>query len=191
MVSYDSEMIAGELESLSEIQATAFAAACAELLIRFFAADIPHEAIDGDVLRTLVDALWISASPEESYTRDAASDSEVLHSVLLGDYAEELGTGEHAISGIYYAIEAIRSGNHLKNELVARKLYEAAYYTVLAKQESGLLSKTALREVVESSLVQQALGFIFALFPMIKDIPSGETGTSVRSYAKNFMLTFE
>jgi hypothetical protein len=86
-------MIVGELESMSEIQAKTFSAACAELLIRFFATDIPPETISRDILRAIVDTLWNSTALEVGYAGDAASDSERLHSVLLGDNAEEVGRG--------------------------------------------------------------------------------------------------
>lgn len=67
-------------------------------------------------------------SPKVGYAGDAASDSERLHSVLLGDDAEEVGEGEFPISGIYYAIQAIHADSRRRNELVARKLYEATYF---------------------------------------------------------------
>lgn len=189
MSSYEGRMIADELESMSEIQAKTFAAACAELLIRFFATGIPLGAIGRDDLRAIVDTLWNSTSLEMGYAGDAASDSERLHLVLLGDDAEEVGGGEFPISGIYYAIQAIHADIRRRNELVARKLYETAYFTILARQESGIVSDVVFREAGESSLAQQVLSFISAVLLMAGDVPVRATCASVRSYAESFMLT--
>ena len=60
MLSYDGEVIASKLEVMSARQAKTFAAACAELLTRFFADGIPREAIDQGVIRSIVDTLWSS-----------------------------------------------------------------------------------------------------------------------------------
>ena len=117
MLSYDGEVIASKLEVMSARQAKTFAAACAELLTRFFADGIPREAIDQGVIRSIVDTLWNSNELEEGYAGDSSRDSERLSSVLSGDYAEELGVGEHAISGIYYAVEELRSDDHGMAEL--------------------------------------------------------------------------
>ena len=190
MLSYDGEVIASKLEVMSARQAKTFAAACAELLTRFFADGIPREAIDQGVIRSIVDTLWNSNELEEGYAGDSSRDSERLYSVLSGDYAEELGVGEHAISGIYYALEELRSDDHGMAELVARNLYEAADYYLVARPGFDITPETAEREVIDSPLMQQALTFIAEVLSMAQDIPVHATRASIRNYAEDFTLIF-
>lgn len=191
ILSYNGELIAGKLEVMSGRRAQAFATACAQLLTRFFTDGIPHEAIDQGALRAIVDALWNSNELKEGYAGDSDRDSERLTSVLSGDYAEELGIGEHAISGIYYAIEELRSDDNGMAELVARNLYEAADYYLVARPGFDIASETAEREVLESPLMQQALTFISQALLIAQDIPTHATSASIRNYAENFTLIFE
>lgn len=187
MTSYDGKLIAEELEGMSAIQAKTFGAACAELLVRLFVADVPPEAIDRNILRVIVDTLWNSAVLN-GYAGDVSDDSEALHDALLGDGAEEMRRGELPVSGIYYAIQAVRTRSRRKNELVARKLYEAAYFTELANKGPGIASERVVHEAEESPLTQQVLSFISSILPMVKGLPDHVTCASVKSYAEGFYV---
>jgi len=171
---------------MGEMQVKAFAAACAELLARFFAAGIPHEAIDGSALRAITDTLWDSAAQEEGYAGDPDSDLARLSMALSGDYSEELGVGEHAISGLYYAIEAIRSGDHGTAELVARNLYEAVDYDLVASPGFDIAPETAEREILGSPSMQRILTFIADVLAMAHGVPVQATSASIRNYAESF-----
>jgi hypothetical protein len=83
--------------------------------------------------RAITNSLWDSAELEEGYVGNLDEEMARLSMVLSGDYGEELGVGEHAIAGLYYAIEGIRASDRGTFELVARNLYEAVDYNLVAR----------------------------------------------------------
>jgi hypothetical protein len=190
MLSYDEEEFIAKLNNLSPMQAHVFAAACAEILNKYFSADIPTAACSSSFLRSAINNLWDSVGMGVGYREDSSGDLARLHSILVGDYGEKLGVGEHVISGIYYAIEAMLSDDPSDAVLVANNLYEAADYAITSNSNFDITATGAEERLTSSPLMQKALGFIFQVFEMVQDMSNdfGELA-EVRQFVNDFQFS--
>lgn len=170
MLTYDAEAIVGRLRSIHHTQGLSVAAACADKLLRSFGAEVPPAAIDRGLLQEIVDKLWNSAATDDGYPGDAVADLQSLSDVISGDYGEDLGVSEHVILGLYYSVEAVHDGDSAKAELVAKNLYEAADYLVVANADFDISDPGARERVLASAPVQDALSFIDRVLVLSSDI---------------------
>lgn len=157
---YDGDALLSELEALSDSQRVAFAAACAEALLKHFGSDsVASTATGAAECEQAVAFCW--GSIDSSGSPEAVDSLLVeLEEILSEDEEGELGVMEHVIAGAYYAIECSGAGDAGQAELVAKNLYEAADYLVLEDSGIDLADPNSGREILASDLIQRTLSGI-------------------------------
>jgi hypothetical protein len=168
---YDGDALLSQLEDLAAPQRRAFSAACAEALLRHFgsvsmAAELAGTAECERAVHFCWDAVERGADesgPSETVDLLRAE----LEEILSEDEEGELEVMEHVIAGAYYALESSRVGDAGQAELVAKNLYEAADYVVLADPHIDLADPNARREILASDVVQRTLSAIVRIRDLV------------------------
>jgi len=143
---YDGDALLSQLEALTAPQRRAFSTACAEVLLLHFASvsTVGHSAGTEECER-VVHFCWdavergaLESGPSETVDLLRAG----LEEILSQDEEGELEAMEHVIAGAYYALASSRAGDAGRAELVAKNLYEAADYTIVADRPQTLPTRT-------------------------------------------------
>ncbi|MFC8675653.1 hypothetical protein ACFUEN_23630 [Streptomyces griseorubiginosus] len=168
---YDGDALLSQLEALTAPQRRAFSTACAEVLLLHFASvsTVGHSAGTEECER-VVHFCWdavergaLESGPSETVDLLRAG----LEEILSQDEEGELEAMEHVIAGAYYALASSRAGDAGRAELVAKNLYEAADYTILADPATDLVDPNARREILASDVVQWALSAIVRIHDLV------------------------
>ncbi|MFI7399677.1 hypothetical protein ACIBW9_04175 [Streptomyces sp. NPDC049541] len=168
---YDGDALLSQLEDLTAAQRRAFSAACAEaLLLHFGSVPMAGEPAGTAECERSVHFCWdavergaVESGPSETVDLLRAE----LEEILSEDEEGELEVMEHVIAGAYYALESSRAGDAGQAELVAKNLYEAADYVVLADPAIDLADPNARREILASDVVQRTLSAIIRIRDLV------------------------
>lgn len=168
---YDGDALLSQLEDLAAPQRRAFSAACAEALLRHFGSvSMAGEPAGTAECERAVQFCWDAVErgadelgPSETVDLLRAE----LEEILSEDEEGELEVMEHVIAGAYYALESSRAGDAGQAELVAKNLYEAADYVVLADPSIDLADPNARREILASDVVQRTLSAIVRIRDLV------------------------
>ncbi|MEE1672186.1 hypothetical protein RCR19_43045 (plasmid) [Streptomyces sp. WAC07094] len=168
---YDGDVLLSDLEALAAPQRRAFAAACAEALLRHFgSAWAASESAGSTECEQVVAFCWRAVErgagdPESSEIVDLFLTG--LEEILSEDEEGDLGVMEHVIAGAYYALKCSREGDSGNAELVAKNLYEAADYVALADPEIDMASPNAGSAIIASEVVQKTLAVIAGIRDLV------------------------
>lgn len=195
---YDGDALLSELEALTAPQRRAFAAACAEALLRHFgSASAAGEAAGSAECERTVAFCWDSvergaADSEASAGSDLSETVDLflaeLEEILSEDEEGELGVMEHVIAGAYYALECAGEGDAGHAELVAKNLYEAADYLVLADPELDLADPNASRDIIASEVIQRTLSALARIRALVAACTfQGDGGTAEILQVREFV----
>jgi hypothetical protein len=168
---YKGDALLSQLADLTAPQRRAFSVACAEALLRHFGSvSTAGEPAGAAEYERAIHFGWgeVESGADESGPSGTVDLLRAeLEGVLSEDEEGELEVMEHVIAGAYYALESSRAGDAGQAELVAKNLYEAADYVVLAAPRIDLADANARREILESALVQRTLSAIVRIRDLV------------------------
>ncbi|SED57525.1 hypothetical protein SAMN05216489_03819 [Streptomyces sp. 3213] len=168
---YDGDVLLSQLEDLAAPQRRAFSAACAEALLRHFGSVSIAGGMAGTAeCERAVHFCWdvVERGADELQAAETVDLLRAqLEEILAEDEEGELEVMEHVIAGAYYALESSRAGDAGQAELVAKNLYEAADYVVLADPGIDLADPNARREILGSGTVQRTLSAIVRIRDLV------------------------
>jgi hypothetical protein len=189
---YEGDALLSQLADLTAPQRRAFSAACAEaLLLHFRSVSTAGESAGRAECERAIHFCWgaVESGANESGPSETVDLLRAeLEEILSEDEEGELEVMEHVIAGAYYALGSSRAGDAGQAELVAKNLYEAADYVVLADPSIDLANPNARREMLASDVVQRALSAIVRIRDLVAACTfQGEARTVEISQVREFI----
>ena len=174
-VRYDEAVILSRLSAVDRSAKTAFAASCAQRLLRLFdryalSAGTPELA---PRLVSIVVAAWDVASGAEADVAALQAEAEGMVPTDEDGWTLETGYAQNAAAAAAYAIRTWLSDDPREAAWAARQVYDLADYAVLQGRPAlDLNAPESEAQVLESETVQNALRAIDRALAVVESAPS-------------------